>query len=110
MEQKGFKTYQQTGLVLDVNSALVVDVPLQVGQSTEKIEVLSSALHVDTANTQMGEVIEGKEMTDVPLVTRSYTDLLALQPGVVSSSSGMNGALGGSFTSAGFSPPLRFRK
>jgi hypothetical protein len=106
VELKGFKSYQQTGLVLDVNSALVVDVPLQVGQSTEKIEVLSSALHVDTANTQMGEVIEGKEMTDVPLVTRSYTDLLALQPGVVSSSSGMNGALGGSFTSAGFSPPL----
>jgi Carboxypeptidase regulatory-like domain len=106
VEQKGFKTYRQTGLVLDVNSALVVDVALQVGQNTEKIEVSSSALHVDTANTQMGEVIEGKQMTDVPLVTRAYTDLLALQPGVVSSSSGMNGALGGSFTSAGFSPPL----
>lgn len=104
--QKGFKSYKQTGLVLDVNSALVVDVSLQVGQNTETVEVSSSALHVDTASTQMGEVIEGKQMTDVPLVTRSYTDLLALQPGVVSSSSGMNGALGGSFTSAGFSPPL----
>ena len=104
--QKGFKSYKQTGLVLDVNSALVVDVPLQVGQNTETVEVSSSALHIDTASTQMGEVIEGKEMTDVPLVSRSYTDLLALQPGVVASSSGMNGALGGSFTSAGFSPPL----
>src|SRR5208282_1283242 len=92
--------------VLDVNSALVVDVALQVGQTTEKIEVSSSALHVDTANTQMGEVIEGKEMTDVPLVTRSYTDLLALQPGVVPNSSGLNGGIGGTFTSAGFSPPL----
>jgi hypothetical protein len=104
--QKGFKAYKQTGLVVDVNSALVVDVALQVGQNTETVEVSSSALHVDTASTQMGEVIEGKQMTDVPLVTRSYTDLLALQPGVVSQSSGMNGALGGSFTSAGFSPPL----
>ncbi len=104
--QKGFKTYKQTSLVLDVNSALVVDVSLQIGQNSETIEVSSSALHVDTASTQMGEVIEGKQMTDVPLVTRSYTDLLALQPGVVSTSSGMNGALGGSFTSAGFSPPL----
>ena len=64
-----------------MNSALVVDVAIQVGQTTEKIEVSSAAFHVDTANTQMGEVIEGKEMTDVPLVTRSYTDLLALQPG-----------------------------
>jgi Carboxypeptidase regulatory-like domain len=104
--QKGFKSYKETGLVLDVNSALVVDVALQVGQNTETVEVSSSALHVDTASTQMGDVIEGKEMTEVPLVSRSYTDLLALQPGVVATSSGMNGALGGSFTSAGFSPPL----
>ncbi len=106
VEQKGFKSYQQTGLVLDVNAALVVDVALQVGQSTEKVEVLSAALHVETANTQMGEVIEGKEMTDVPLVTRSYTDLLALQPGVISTASGASGAYAGPFISAGFAAPL----
>jgi hypothetical protein len=106
VEQKGFKAYLQTGLVLDVNSALVVDVTLQVGQNTEKVEVSSSALHVETANTQMGEVIEGKRMTDVPLVTRSFTDLLALQPGVVSTASGMTGAFAGPFISAGFPAPL----
>ncbi len=105
VEQKGFKTYQEKGLVLDVNSALVVDVPLQVGQSTEKIEVLSAALHVDTSSTQMGEVIEGKRMTDVPLVTRSFTDLLALQPGVIPTASGLTGAFAGPFISAGFPAP-----
>jgi hypothetical protein len=105
VQQKGFKEYQKTGLVLDVNDALVVDVPLQVGQSTEKIVVESSALHVETSSTQMGEVIAGKEMTDVPLLTRSYTDLLALQPGVVSTASGMTGAYAGSFISAGFALP-----
>lgn len=105
VEQKGFKAYRQTGLVLDVNAALVVDVALQVGRNTETVEVSSAALHVDTANTQMGEVIEGKQMTDVPLVTRSYTDLLALQPGVVSTPSTMTGAYGGSFNSAGFAVP-----
>ncbi len=105
IQQTGFKSYRQTGLVLDVNAALVVDVTLQVGQKTEKVEVESSALHVETSNTQMGEVIEGKEMTDVPLLTRSYTDLLALQPGVVSTPSGMTGAYAGSFISAGFALP-----
>jgi hypothetical protein len=103
--QSGFKAYSQTGLVLDVNSALVVDVKLQVGASTEKIEVSSTALHVDTESTQMGEVITGKEMTDVPLVTRSYTDLLALQPGVISTASQMTGAYAGPFISAGFPSP-----
>jgi len=105
VQQTGFKDYRQTGLVLDVNAALVVDVTLQVGQLTEKVEVSSEALHVETANTQMGEVIEGSRITAVPLVSRSYTDLLALQPGVISQSSGMNGAgtnpsLGGSFLAA----------
>jgi hypothetical protein len=102
----GFKSYRQSGLTLDVNSALVVDVTLQVGQATETVEVSSSTLHVETANTQMGEVIAGKEMTDVPLVTRSYTDLLALQPGVISTPSGMTGAFAGPFISAGFPAPL----
>jgi hypothetical protein len=105
VEQKGFKEYQQTNLVLDVNEARTVDATLQVGQVSEKIEVAANALHVETVSSQMGEVIEGKEMTDVPLVTRSYTDLLALQPGVVSSPSGMSGAYAGSFISAGFAVP-----
>jgi hypothetical protein len=105
VKQAGFKDYEQTGLVLDVNQAVVVDVKVQVGQGSETVEVSGTALHVDTATTQMGEVITDKEMTDVPLVTRSYTDLLSLQPGVVSSASGMTGAYAGSFISAGFAAP-----
>jgi hypothetical protein len=103
--QSGFKDYSQTGLVLEVNQALVADVKMQVGRGTERIEVSSTALHVDTASTQLGEVITDKEMTDVPLVTRSYTDLLSLQPGVISSPSGMTGAYAGPFISAGFAAP-----
>jgi hypothetical protein len=106
VEQKGFKAYRETGIVLDVNQTLVRDLALQIGTAAETVEVSSSALHVDTANTQMGEVIEGKRITDVPLVTRSYTDLLALQPGVISTASGMTGAYAGPFISAGFPAPL----
>jgi Carboxypeptidase regulatory-like domain/TonB dependent receptor len=105
VQQQGFKAYRQTDLTLDVNSALTVDVVLQIGQTSEKVEVAADALHVETVNSQMGEVIEGKEMTDVPLVTRSYTDLLALQPGVIPTASGMSGAYAGSFISAGFAVP-----
>jgi len=106
VQHAGFKGYTQTGLVLDVNSALVVDVTMQVGQVNERVEVASEALHVETVSTQMGEVIEDNQMTGVPLVTRSYTDLLALQPGVVSQASGMSGAYAGAFVSAGFAVPL----
>jgi hypothetical protein len=106
VQQKGFRTYRQTDLALDVNSALEVNAALQLGQATEKVEVSADMLHVETVSSQMGEVIENKQMTDVPLVSRSYTDLLALQPGVVSTPSGMTGAYAGAFTSAGFPAPL----
>jgi Carboxypeptidase regulatory-like domain len=105
VQQSGFKGYAQTGLVLDVNSALVIDVQLQVGSTAEKVEVSADALHVDTESTQMGDVITGKTMTDVPLVTRSYTDLLGLQPGVAQTASQMTGAYAGPFISAGFAAP-----
>src|ERR1700739_3243897 len=100
VQQPGFKGYKKTGLVLDVDAALVVDVALQVGEVRELVQVQSEATHVETASSQLGEVIEGDRITTVPLVTRSYTDLLALQPGVVSTASGMTGAYGGIFNSA----------
>ena len=90
----GFNTYRQTGLVLTVNAALSVDVTLQVGQVTQAVTVTSTVVHVDTTSTQMGEVIGSNKMTEVPLLTRGYTDLLALQPGVVPVSSGMAGGQG----------------
>jgi hypothetical protein len=85
---KGFSDYRETGLVLDVNTSLRVDASLRVGGVTEQVSVSASAVHVETTNTQMGEVIGTNKMELVPLNGRSYTDLLALQPGVVPVSSG----------------------
>src|SRR5580692_5913306 len=42
----------------------------------------SSRVQVDTIATHLGEVVSGEEMTALPLNGRSYTDLLAIQPGV----------------------------
>jgi hypothetical protein len=82
IKQAGFKTYRQTGIVVDANSAIRADAILQVGTISEKIEVTTEAAQVETQSTQMGEVIEGSKMTSVPLNGRNYIDLLALQPGV----------------------------
>jgi hypothetical protein len=92
--QSGFKTYTRTGLVVDTNSQLRADVTLPVGAVNEKIEIRSDAEHVDTESTQMGEVIGEKNITAVPLNGRSYTDLLALQPGVSPYNSSDTGTAG----------------
>jgi hypothetical protein len=78
----GFRPYQRTGIILDANSALNIDAVLEVGARSDAVTVVDNQLHVDTTSTQIGEVITGTQMTAVPLNGRSYTDLLALQPGV----------------------------
>jgi hypothetical protein len=78
----GFKSYRKSGLVVDANSALRADASLSVGAISEHVEVSTDAVHVETQSTQMGEVINAKSIEAVPLNGRSFTDLLALQPGV----------------------------
>jgi hypothetical protein len=102
VSQSGFTTFRQIGILLDVNSAKVLNVKLNVGQISEKVEVSTDAVQLDTASTQNGEVIRAQTITAVPLVTRSYTDLLALQPGVTPVSSGLAGGQGGQFSATGF--------
>ena len=78
MECPGFRPYRRTGVALYVNSSLLIDARLEVGREPQTVEVEEGAVHVETSDTQLGEVTTGKKMTTVPLDGRSYTDLLAL--------------------------------
>lgn len=82
----GFSNFEETGLVLDVNTALRVDAILEIGTVNEHVNVTANAVQIDTVTTQLGDVIGSTMMTSLPLNGRSYTDLLALQPGVVPTS------------------------
>jgi hypothetical protein len=91
-EKQDFKNYIVDWLIIDVNSALRVDVTLEIGTAQETVTVSSAAVQVETTNTQIGEVITGSSRTAIPLNERSFTDLLALQPGVDPESTGEYGA------------------
>lgn len=81
--REGFKPYKRTGLVIDINSQLRADVSLSTGGHTEEVVVSENAVHVETESTQVGQVVTGDVMTAVALNGRSFTDLMALQPGIV---------------------------
>src|SRR5215472_4968664 len=100
--KSGFKGYRQSGIVINVNSSIAVDVALQAGEVKESITVTSDAVHVEETSTQMGEVIDSQKITEVPLVARSFTDLLSLQSGVAPIASGLSGGTSGQFVSLGF--------
>src|SRR5580692_13177450 len=67
VDASGFKPIRRTGVVIDVNSKAVVDAALAIGERTETVTVSESAAHVATADTQLGQVITGTQMTAVPL-------------------------------------------
>ena len=84
VDAPGFQPLRRTGITINVESKVVLDATLAIGERREEaVTVSESAARVETVDTQMGEVISGRQMTEAPLISRSFTDLLALQSGVV---------------------------
>jgi hypothetical protein len=82
----GFKTEKKKNITVDTDAALKLDIALHLGQRFETVTVTAkeaaTEAQVDTVATNLGELVTGKQMTSLPLNGRSYTDLLAIQPGV----------------------------
>jgi hypothetical protein len=87
----GFRPYAATDITLEVNDQLRLDITLDVGTVSEEISVAANAVHVETENTQLGDVIDSKKMLALPLNGRSYIDLLGLQAGVAPATAGTIG-------------------
>lgn len=81
-KQTGFQSYKQTGITLNVNDHITVDIAMEVGTVSQTVEVSANAAHVETSTATLGDVIGGKSIVDQPLVSRSYIDLMGLQAGV----------------------------
>jgi hypothetical protein len=79
----GFRTFVQTGIVLEVNGNPVVNVTLDVGQRTEQVEVQANAALVETRNVGVGQVMEQQRILELPLNGRNVTDLITLGGGAV---------------------------
>jgi hypothetical protein len=95
----GFRSNKTKGLAIDINTALTVDVTLQVSDQNQTVTVTEGAARVETSDTQLGQVIDSKQITSIPLNGRSYTDLFATQVGVtpLTTSGAGNSTSGGGF-------------
>src|SRR5262245_22356773 len=88
----GFRAYAQSGITLAVNSRLVINVALGVGQVTETVEVQANAAMVETRNVGVGQVIENARILELPLNGRQITDLIVLAGAAVAASQLLNQA------------------
>ncbi len=83
-EAKGFQKTARTGVGLNVNQVINLNVTLEVGAGEQTVEVTAEAPLVETTSTQLGAVLNERAVNNLPLNERDTYQLLQLQPGVQS--------------------------
>jgi hypothetical protein len=77
----GFRAVQVAAFRINVNQTVTLDVTLQLGELSQKVEVVAQGELVQRTSVAVSTVIQDKPMRDLPLNGRDYTTLITLTPG-----------------------------
>jgi hypothetical protein len=88
VEKPGFQGLRETGLELQVNQTVRLELQLRVGTLSESVEVKAQVPLLNTENASRGDVIMSQELLEMPLDGRNFQDLALLIPGVVPNAEG----------------------
>ena len=80
---KDFRKFAQEGITLSVNEAANVPIRLTIGSPTQLVQVQANAALIETSDTTLGKTVGEREILDLPLNGRNFSQLGLLQPGVV---------------------------
>jgi len=97
-QKEGFRTVSQAGIALEVDQHATVDLTLPVGDVTQEISVKATAPLLDTVEPSMGQVIDNRQIVDLPLNGRDYAQLALLASGTTNP---IAGSRAGGFSSGG---------
>jgi hypothetical protein len=86
---RDLQDYAQTGVRLSVSRTVRVDVQLQVAKEHDVVNVVGDGALVDAGSNVIGNVVSGRELVDLPLNGRNFTQLGLLQPGVAPMTAGL---------------------
>jgi hypothetical protein len=101
VKAQGFKSLIRDKVLLQTNDRLAIDIDLQVASGVaETITITAETPLVETESSVRGDVIQGRQVTDLPLAQRNFTLLAGITPGVTRPVVGVLGG-GGNFTSGG---------
>ena len=91
---RGFQKYLQEGISLNVNETASIPVHLAVGTETERVQVMADAQLIQSTSSSLGLAVVERELLDLPLDGRNFSQLGLLQPGVVPLTAGLKEAGG----------------
>jgi hypothetical protein len=101
----GFRTYKRAGFSLDVGQTLRLDITMEVGATSETVNITDAPTALTTETGTRGEVITGAEIAELPLDGRNFSDLALLSGGVIPRGDGGDGSFavnGGRGDNTGF--------
>lgn len=81
VKKEGFKT-ENADIAIDVSQVLEISLKLQPGSASTTVDVTGEVPLVDTTTSSVGEVIQGRQVVDLPLNGRNFTALALMTPGV----------------------------
>ncbi len=88
----GLKKTTRSGVVLQVNDSVRVDVSLTLGDVTEAVTISEAPPAINTTSAEIGRTIQAADIENLPLVERNVFALLDLTPGVQSNNNGVASA------------------
>lgn len=92
---QGFRTYVQTGIVLQVGATPTINAVLAVGNLEETVAVEAAAPLVDVRSAGISDVVENERIVELPLQGRQVTDLIVLAGAAVQTGTASNRAMTG---------------
>jgi hypothetical protein len=84
VKAEGFKEYDVRDIVINVNDRRVVDVSLQVGTTSQTVDVTSAPTPVDLETAAASGLVTGTQIRETGILTRNYEQLVSLVPGISS--------------------------
>src|SRR5579859_1953516 len=93
-QKEGFKQIAQTGIRLEVNQIARIDLTMQLGAVSESVEVQAAAPLLESSSSAVGQVVETKAVSDLPLNGRNFAQLAILSPGAIGVGYGPAGTIG----------------
>src|SRR6187549_3781345 len=84
-ELQGFKKFVRRDVGLEIGNTASIDVPLEMGQMSETVNVSADTPLVDVTSKEVGGNITGRELVDLPSINRNFIGFIGLLPGIVPS-------------------------
>ncbi len=82
-DQQGFKHFLRPHVTIQVQAAVRIDPQLELGDASQTVQVTEQTPLLQTQEATLGQVVEGRQVQDMPLNGRNVLNLVALVPGVV---------------------------